>query len=196
MKVASHPCGSCPYRRDSSPELWHVSEFDNLKMHDDDPINGKTFGCHRFRKSDRKSPDIEFCAGWVLDQRRRRYPSIMLRLAIFRHEGLMEKLQAVTDGGFELYDSIAEMCEANGLKKGVALVTYRVFSRESLPKCFDCGEPAAFYKPPEPRTVNFFACQRHQFLQATFWCGPQFGIASQMDEHLQKSVEGVRLDDQ
>ena len=101
------PCKSCPYRRDAPLGFWAWDEFVNLEFQDSDPVNGHTFGCHG-TKSD---PDV--CAGWLLDQKRRGLPSIQLRLHLMTNEEARECLEQVNDGGHVLYDSIAEMIEAN-----------------------------------------------------------------------------------
>jgi hypothetical protein len=107
---APEPCGSCPYRRDVVVGTWHADEFENLLAHDADPIRGAVFGCHRFRMR-RDTADV--CAGWFLDQQRRGFPSIQLRVAIMR----ADDEPRVTDGGHPLYLSVKAMCRANGVRR-------------------------------------------------------------------------------
>jgi hypothetical protein len=103
------PCGSCPYRRDAEIELWDESEFERVLEHDRNELAGSVFLCHKFRRT----PEIgTVCAGWFLDQQRRGYPSIRLRMLLMKQT---EQPQ-VTDGGHELYDSIEEMCAENGVE--------------------------------------------------------------------------------
>jgi hypothetical protein len=116
MKVAPHPCGSCPYRVDAPLRLWAPIEFMNLLSHDADELNGGVFLCHRHIR-DPQGPNRELCAGWLLDQKRRGFPSIQLRLLLMTRKEIIEQVEAVTDGGFEIYDSIAAMCEANGVPR-------------------------------------------------------------------------------
>jgi len=106
---ALEPCGSCPYRKDVVVGTWHAEEFENLLAHDADPIRGAVFGCHRFRL---RPEDSDVCAGWFLDQQRRGFPSIQLRLALMR----APTEPTVTDGGHPLYPSMKAMCAANGVR--------------------------------------------------------------------------------
>lgn len=103
------PCESCPYRKDAKLELWDKSEFENLLAHDEDTLTGSLFGCH----ATRKKSEVSVCAGWLLDQLRRRCPSIQLRLAALLKPEAGQALEEVNDGGLELYESITQMVEAN-----------------------------------------------------------------------------------
>ena len=105
------PCGNCPYRKDAKLGLWDKGEFDNVMKQDADPISGDIFGCHATVKA--APVDRSVCAGWLLDQKRRGLPSIKLRLKLMKHEEAVDCLEQTTDGGHELYDSIAEMVQAN-----------------------------------------------------------------------------------
>lgn len=107
---ASHPCGSCPYRVDVPVGTWHREEFENLLANDADELSGGVFGCHRFRLRPEKA---EVCAGWFLDQKRRGFPSIQLRLMLMR----LAEQPVVTDGGHELYGTMKKMCLANGVRR-------------------------------------------------------------------------------
>lgn len=113
------PCGSCPYRKDAPLGLWHPSEFDRLVATDQSQV-GSLFGCHATIKKEHPS----VCAGWLLDQRERGIPSLMLRVALMRERkeagGCLEQ---VSSGGHPLYKSIAAMVAAN----------------ESLGRCGRCG---------------------------------------------------------
>lgn len=112
------PCKSCPYRCDAKLGLWHPSEFDNLAATERSEM-GAVFACHGTGK--RKEPSV--CAGWMLDQQRRGFPSIALRHALLRNKSAVAILDVLSDGGHELYGSVQEMIEAN----------------ESLGRCGECG---------------------------------------------------------
>lgn len=104
------PCGSCPYRKDVPVGTWHRSEFENLLAHDADPLSGSIFGCHRFRLRPREAT---VCAGWFLDQERRGFPSIRLRLKLTN----VSEFPTVVDGGHPLYATLKGMCLANGVRR-------------------------------------------------------------------------------
>jgi len=73
---------------------------------------GRTFGCHGEIKKDPKERGV--CVGWLLDQRERDVPSIMLRMQLNQSEELREQFEkSRPPRGVKLYESIAEMCEAN-----------------------------------------------------------------------------------
>lgn len=112
--TAREPCKSCPYRRDAKLEHWHPSEFENLLAQDANPISGSPFACHQDRKI--APHDRGVCVGWLLDQRERGAPSIKLRLGLMRDAGLRAQFEeARAPEGVELYESIEEMCLANGV---------------------------------------------------------------------------------
>lgn len=109
------PCASCPYRKDAQLKLWHRSEFENLLAQDQNEVMGGIFACHKYRH--RPAEEQNFCAGWLLDQKRRRYPSIQLRLTFSVMGVTADQLDEITDGGHELYPSVKAMCLANGVRK-------------------------------------------------------------------------------
>ena len=104
------PCKSCPYRRDVRLGFWQGIEFKDLLAHDSNQF-GNMFGCHEGNK--KPVEDRDFCAGWVLDQKRRGIPNLQFRLAVIQDSKVGTMLNEITDGGHELYDSIREMAEAN-----------------------------------------------------------------------------------
>lgn len=108
--IEPNPCKSCPYRKDAPLRLWHRSEFQNLLAHDAEPL-GHPFACHKYRNR----PEAPYCAGWILDQKRRGFPSIRLRLSM-RNPELRKAIEAVTDGGHRLWSTIKSMCRANGAR--------------------------------------------------------------------------------
>lgn len=76
---------------------------------------GGTFLCHLDVK---KAPEQQgFCVGWLLDQRERNIPSIRLRVVLLRSKEASEQMAQVhAPEGVELYDSIEQMCRANGIR--------------------------------------------------------------------------------
>jgi hypothetical protein len=108
------PCASCPYRKDVPVKTWHRSEFENLLAQDQDQF-GRMFGCHKFRF--RPSEEQHFCAGWLLDQKERGYPSLHLRMFLITNGITVEQLDEITSGGLDLYPTIKAMCLANGVRK-------------------------------------------------------------------------------
>ena len=56
---AKAPCGSCPYRKDVPPGVWHDDEYAKLPAYDGETFNQPPamFMCHQ--QNDR------LCAGWV-----------------------------------------------------------------------------------------------------------------------------------
>ena len=112
---AREPCKTCPYRKDVARRVWHRSEFENLLHADADPFRGDTFLCHLDVK---KAPEQQgFCVGWLLDQRERNIPSIRLRVVLLRSKEASEQMAQVhAPEGVELYDSIEQMCRANGIR--------------------------------------------------------------------------------
>lgn len=109
------PCASCPYRTDAPLKLWHRSEFEGLLANDGNELRGATYGCHEFRKQPRE--EHRPCIGWLLDQRRRGYPSIQLRLMMIKKPAAGEcATEARLPEGVTLYPSIKTMCRANGVR--------------------------------------------------------------------------------
>ena len=130
------PCKSCPYRRDTRVGFWHPEEFDNLQAKDRDPI-GSVFGCH----GTIKHADPSVCIGWLLDQKRRGLPSLVLRVRLAQDAEARGCHEEATDGGHALYDSIEEMVAAN----------------EVLGRCIFCGR----YRQ-EDETCTCPGGQRHR----------------------------------
>lgn len=56
---ATHPCGSCPYRRDVPSGVWHPDEYVKLPPYDQPtPLQpAALFMCHQ--------ADGRLCAGWT-----------------------------------------------------------------------------------------------------------------------------------
>lgn len=104
------PCVSCPYRKDARLAFWHAEHFKKL-LSDDKEMFGPLYQCHE----DGKKPNEErgLCVGWMLDQRRRNVPALLLRLKLMDDPALATQLEAVTDGGASLFPTVERMCLAN-----------------------------------------------------------------------------------
>jgi hypothetical protein len=108
------PCENCPYRKDAPTRLWHRSEFEGVLDADADTFGGKVFNCHKHAAL---TPDQRgFCAGWLLDQKRRGLPSIQLRLILIQEPEAVAALDAVNADGLEMYSTVKGMCRANGVR--------------------------------------------------------------------------------
>jgi len=107
------PCANCPYRKDAPRRLWDVSEFRALLAAERDQI-GKVYGCHKQAPLDPKARG--FCAGWLLDQKKRNIPSIALRMVLISDPSAVDALEGVSDGGHEMFNSLEAMCRANGVR--------------------------------------------------------------------------------
>lgn len=105
------PCTTCPYLRRSPLAIWDEAEFLNLKRQDADPIRGRTFGCHSFRKLPQAEHRV--CVGWLLDQARRHMPSMRLRMELLANAEAMAAFARLSADGLEMYDSIHQMHLAN-----------------------------------------------------------------------------------
>lgn len=110
--IEKKPCQTCPYRRDVPTGTWHPEEFVKLARNDRNDF-GALYGCHKYGKSEGAR---SFCAGWLLDQRRRGYPAMQLRLRVITQPGMLEEVESISADGLDLYPSIAAMCAANGVR--------------------------------------------------------------------------------
>ena len=97
------PCANCPYRTDAPLQLWDAAEFRDLLAKDSDYM-GTTYGCHK--------KDGKACTGWLMDQDRRGFPSIMLRLSLTR-AGVTRVFLDTLKSRAPLYPSIRAMAHAN-----------------------------------------------------------------------------------
>lgn len=105
------PCKSCPYRIDAPINLWSDEEFEHLLAHGEEDM--PLYGCHEYRK---RKDEAQVCVGWLIAQRETGVRSIPLRLALMQ---LPEALACFkeAESPVELYGSIEEMCEANGVER-------------------------------------------------------------------------------
>lgn len=106
------PCDNCPYRLDAPRRHWHRSEFEAVLASERD-VMGKIFNCHK--QADLPPTERGFCAGWLLDQKRRGVPSIALRLELSMKRDAMAAFRAVTARGLRLFRSVYTMSRANGV---------------------------------------------------------------------------------
>lgn len=111
------PCAKCPYRKDAPLELWSPEEFKGV-LEQDKAVLGNVFACHKHGKKMRAEKAAPLCAGYVLDQVKRDIPSNALRLLLVRSgnpQRSMDRLKAVSANGLAMYETIEEMCSANGV---------------------------------------------------------------------------------
>lgn len=97
------PCGNCPYRKDAPLQHWDISEFKDLLANQNDWM-GKVYGCHKNNGA--------VCVGWLLMQKKNRFPSIALRLKLTTDNidiTYLDKLRSSKP----LYKSTKEMIAAN-----------------------------------------------------------------------------------
>lgn len=97
------PCANCPYRKDAPLALWSVDEFKALLASDKDYI-GKVYQCHK--------KDGNVCVGWLMNQEKRRLPSIALRLSLSKNNVTAEYLDQL-HCNTPMFDTVEEMCRAN-----------------------------------------------------------------------------------
>jgi hypothetical protein len=107
------PCENCPYRKDAKVLYWDKAEFEGVLEAEHRQL-GAIFACHKTGKLEPSARGM--CAGWLLDQKKRNVPSIMLRLKLNRDDAALEAYNNVTDGGHPMYLSVEAMCRANGVR--------------------------------------------------------------------------------
>lgn len=99
----TEPCGNCPYRTDAPLRFWSKQEFVDLLASENEYL-GKVYKCHKDNGG--------ICVGWLIDQDRRRFPSIALRLVLSERQITREYLDELTSPK-PLYSSVRQMIEAN-----------------------------------------------------------------------------------
>lgn len=97
------PCNTCPYRVDVPLRYWDIGEFKDLMISERD-FFGKVYGCHK--------NDGRVCVGWLMDQDKRGFPSIALRMSLSNNNINRTYLDGLTCKS-PLYESVEQMCEAN-----------------------------------------------------------------------------------
>ncbi len=97
------PCTSCPYSKDAKLRHWGVSEFIALLKTEKDYM-GTVYACHKKNGS--------VCIGWLIQQNKNNFPSIMLRLKLTRENISRDYLDSLTCKS-ELFSSVQEMTLEN-----------------------------------------------------------------------------------
>jgi hypothetical protein len=103
------PCKDCPYRLDAPLGKWHADEFHNVLAAERDVI-GKVFACHKHLALPVEHRGM--CAGWLLDQKNRRVPSIALRMQLARQPVAAQALDQV-HSTVPMFETSEQMCAAN-----------------------------------------------------------------------------------
>lgn len=97
------PCNNCPYRKDAPRRHWSIEEFRDLMIKDADYM-GVTYGCHK--------KDDHVCVGWLMDQDKRGFPSLVLRMTLSKLRIDRTYLDNLASPS-EMFKSIREMAIAN-----------------------------------------------------------------------------------
>jgi hypothetical protein len=110
----TRPCENCPYRKDAPLKLWHPNEFLRVLLNEN-PRNGvgTVFACHK--QAELPPAKRGFCAGWALDQKKRDFPSIAMRLALNRLPNPQAYIDSLNAKGLKLFRTVYSMCRANGV---------------------------------------------------------------------------------
>lgn len=99
----TQPCNNCPYRKDAPVKHWSILEFKDLVASENNYI-GKVYGCHK--------ADGHVCVGWLMNQDKRAFPSIALRMSLSEAKITREYLDKLSCKS-EMFASVKEMCIAN-----------------------------------------------------------------------------------
>lgn len=99
----TNPCKDCPYRTDAPLQKWDKGHFADLLKNDADYM-GALYHCHKNNGT--------VCRGWLMDQDARRFPSIMLRMALSR-QGITREYLDRLHCRSPLYETVQKMVEAN-----------------------------------------------------------------------------------
>lgn len=97
------PCNNCPYRKDAPLKYWGKDEFIDL-IKNDKSLMGSVYGCHK--------NDGHVCVGWLMDQDKRGFPSISLRISLSKNSvdrKYLDKLSCKS----AMFKNINEMVKAN-----------------------------------------------------------------------------------
>lgn len=97
------PCKNCPYRKGAPLRHWSIEEFKDLLAKERDYF-GSLYGCHK--------QDDTTCTGWLMNQDKRGFPSIALRMSLSKNKinrDLLDNLRCKS----EQYDTVEEMCFTN-----------------------------------------------------------------------------------
>jgi hypothetical protein len=124
----ARPCENCPYRKDAPRRLWHRTEFEKVLMSEVDEF-GKIFNCHK--QQELPAAERGFCAGWLLDQKKRGVPSIALRMELITAPDAGPAFDKVHAKGLKLFKDVETMCKANGIGQ-------KTIVRLSRKTCYVC----------------------------------------------------------
>jgi hypothetical protein len=97
------PCNNCPYRKDAPLAHWAVEEFIQVLDKEESTLGG-CFGCHK--------NDDNVCVGFLMDQDKRNFPSIVLRMELIK-QNINRKYLDSLNCKSKMFKSIKEMCLAN-----------------------------------------------------------------------------------
>lgn len=97
------PCNDCPYRMDAPTQLWAREEFQDL-LDKDKSYFGAAYGCHK--------KDNHVCVGFLMNQDKRNFPSIALRISLSTNKVNREYLDNLSCKS-EMFESVEDMIDAN-----------------------------------------------------------------------------------
>lgn len=97
------PCNNCPYRKDAPLQYWSPLEYNDLLANEKSQF-GSVYGCHK--------NDGNVCVGWLMNQDKRNFPSIALRMAL-SSKGIKREYLDSLHCKSEQYDTVEEMIKAN-----------------------------------------------------------------------------------
>lgn len=97
------PCKTCPYRKDVKLAHWSIEEYKDLLANETTQF-GSVYACHK--------KDGKVCTGWLINQDKNNFPSIMLRVSL-SHHGVKREFLDTLNCPVEMYDTVQEMAEAN-----------------------------------------------------------------------------------
>lgn len=97
------PCNNCPYRKDSKLQLWSKEEFQYLLKMEADQLGG-VYHCHKNNGT--------VCRGWLINQDKRNFPSIMLRVSLSKNNITRAYLDKLTCP-VPMFETVEEMCYSN-----------------------------------------------------------------------------------
>ena len=97
------PCKTCPYRTDVKLAHWSIEEYKDLLANERSQL-GTVYGCHK--------KDGKTCTGWLMNQDKNNFPSIMLRISLSKNNVTREFLDSL-NCPVPMYETVKEMAEAN-----------------------------------------------------------------------------------
>lgn len=103
------PCENCPWRRDAEPEYWDPDHFRDIWGSCQDDGMAMML-CHKSTVLPESERNDLACQGWA---RVMGFDSIGVRIAVLSGKLTTDE---VDDVAADLYDTFAEMLEANGIE--------------------------------------------------------------------------------